>query len=182
MQIAIQLNKPYTILGIMTSKDISNAFFRGFIKTAILSGALAANSATAHQPMHLLSIPPRVIYSEWDKETGKSNNWGIKGDHGKALGPLQIHLDAYKDATNFDSSLANHPYSYVTNLPYASKVYKVYQNEYNKPSLKALAKNPTNQAAIRNLAALWHGGPDGRHTQATVKYVADFMKKYLKNK
>lgn len=53
----------------------------------------------------------------------------IKGDGGKALGPLQIHYSYWKDATDFDKSIGG-KYEDVVKLDYSTKVMASYLRRY----------------------------------------------------
>lgn len=85
----------------------------------------------------------------------------IVGDSGRALGPLQIHREYFKDAAAYDKSLGN-DYSRVSDLKFATKVVNAYLNRY---ASKAVAAND-----YETLARIHNGGPAGHKRTATVGY------------
>lgn len=85
----------------------------------------------------------------------------VIGDHGRALGPLQIHREYFNDAAEYDKSLGNN-YNRVTDLEFAKRVVSAYLNRY---APKAVAKND-----FKTLARVHNGGPNGHKVAATVKY------------
>ena len=85
----------------------------------------------------------------------------IVGDHGKALGPLQIHREYFNDAAEYDKSLGN-DYSRVTDLAFAKKVVVAYLKRY---APKAVSTND-----YKTLARVHNGGPAGYKNPNTVGY------------
>lgn len=88
----------------------------------------------------------------------------IKGDGGRALGPLQIHRGAWTDAR-----VAGR-YEDVADLTYASEVMRRYLNRYAAQALAA--------GDWRTCARVWNGGPTGHRKAATTIY-ADRVAKQL---
>ncbi len=80
----------------------------------------------------------------------------IKGDNGKALGPLQIHLDYWKDAG------VPGQYSDCADLAYSKRVVLAYLKRYAPAALKA--------GDWEILARIHNGGPRGHRRKATVQY------------
>lgn len=85
----------------------------------------------------------------------------IKGDGGKALGPLQIHYSYWLDAKEFDPTI-NGEYSNCSDLDYSIKVMRAYLNRYVPDAVKN--KN------YEILARTHNGGWNGRNNKNTVKY------------
>jgi len=81
----------------------------------------------------------------------------IVGDGGKAIGPLQIHYAAWKDATDFDKSIGG-KYSDCYNLEYSKKIFVAYMSRYAK------GKDAETKARI------WNGGIAGADKGSTKKY------------
>jgi len=85
----------------------------------------------------------------------------IKGDKGKALGPLQIHYSYWKDATDFDKSIGG-KYEDVAKLDYSVKVMASYLQRYCP---KAVSSNN-----FEILARTHNGGLKGPDKVATINY------------
>ena len=81
----------------------------------------------------------------------------IVGDHGKAIGPLQIHYSNWKDAVEFDKSIGG-KYVDCFKLDYSYRIFYAYMNKY--------ALNKTTQEKAR----IWNGGPKGDSKFATLVY------------
>lgn len=92
-------------------------------------------------------------------ESGGRTGNNIFGDKGKAIGPLQIHYAAWKDATDFDKSIGG-KYSDCHNLEYSKKIFVAYMNRYAKD------KDAETKARI------WNGGLKGPDNSSTKKYWA----------
>jgi hypothetical protein len=82
----------------------------------------------------------------------------IVGDHGKALGPYQIHKEYWQDV----AKQVGGKYSDVTNRAYAEKVVNAYLNKY---APKAVAAKD-----YETLARVHNGGPAGARNPATKVY------------
>lgn len=80
----------------------------------------------------------------------------IKGDGGKALGPLQIHFDYWKD------SGVKGNYYQCSDLEYSKKVMRAYFERY---APKALEKND-----YETLARIHNGGWNGKKNPKTRVY------------
>ena len=76
--------------------------------------------------------------------TGKN----IVGDNGKAIGPLQIHFENWKDATDFDKSIGG-KYLDCHDLNYSYKIFDAYLRRYGKGK------------SAKDRARIWNGGPRG---------------------
>ena len=86
------------------------------------------------------------------------------GDNGKAIGPFQIHYVYWKDAVEYDKSLANKTYQDCRDPKYARKVAKAYLTRYGK------GKTNDQMARIHN------GGPTGHKKKATDEYATKVKK------
>jgi hypothetical protein len=87
--------------------------------------------------------------------TGRS----IVGDNGKAIGPLQIHYENWKDAIDFDKSIGG-KYLDCHDLNYSYKIFDAYMRRY------ASGKDAEYRARV------WNGGPNGADKINTKKYWA----------
>jgi hypothetical protein len=85
--------------------------------------------------------------------TGKN----IVGDNGRAIGPLQIHFAAWKDATDFDRTIGG-KYTDCHDLNYSYKIFDAYLRRYGKgKSAEARAR-------------IWNGGLKGDERNVTKAY------------
>jgi hypothetical protein len=91
------------------------------------------------------------------ESSGKGSNTP-DGDNGKAIGPFQIHYVYWKDAVEYDKSLANGTYQKCRDPFYARKVARAYLTRYGK------GKTDLQMARIHN------GGPQGHKKTATQDY------------
>ena len=80
----------------------------------------------------------------------------IKGDGGRALGPLQIHRPYHKD------SRVSGSYANCANLTYSIKVAKAYMKRYAPTAYK--------RNDYKTLARIHNGGPNGHRRVATLTY------------
>lgn len=95
-------------------------------------------------------------------QTESSGRTGrIIGDSGKALGPLQIHRDYFKDAAQYDKSLGS-DYNRVTDLEFSKKVVTAYLKRFVPKSVEA--------KDYQTLAKTHNGGPNGRNNPNTNQY------------
>jgi hypothetical protein len=92
-------------------------------------------------------------------ESGGRTDKKIVGDGGKAIGPLQIHYAAWKDATDFDKSIGGQ-YLNCHDLEYSKKIFVAYMNRYAK------GKDAETKARI------WNGGLKGPERSSTKQYWA----------
>jgi len=117
------------------------------MKTFILFTALVITSHAA---------PPSSFFAALHQvETGGALG-AIKGDNGKALGPLQIHR-----AYHADSRVAG-DYSRCADLEYSKKVVTAYMQRYAPAAWDA--------GDVATLARIHNGGPRGHLKPATLKY------------
>jgi hypothetical protein len=86
------------------------------------------------------------------------------GDHGKAIGPLQIHKAVVLDVNKFTGSHYRH--QDMTNRAQARAVCEAYLRHYGKG------------ATPEQLARRWNGGPTGDRKTSTEAYWAK-VKKHL---
>ena len=82
----------------------------------------------------------------------------IRGDGGKALGPLQIHRVCWLDA-----KVAGR-YEDCANLSYSKRVFAAYMERY--ATERRLGRPVTDEDRAR----IWNGGPNGYKKRATIKY------------
>lgn len=117
------------------------------MKLILVSILFSAISATA--------LPEKFIKAIHQVET--SGRVGpIKGDGGKALGPLQIHFAYWKD------SGVKGNYSQCADLEYSKRVMRAYLNRY---APKAVHNND-----FQTLSRIHNGGPMGYKNKSTIQY------------
>ena len=87
----------------------------------------------------------------------------IIGDNGKAIGPLQIHFENWKDATDFDKSIGG-KYSDCHDLKYSQLIFDAYLRRYG------------NGKSAEERARIWNGGPKGNEKSATKRYWKEVKK------
>ena len=87
----------------------------------------------------------------------------IIGDNGKAIGPLQIHFENWKDATDFDKSIGG-KYSDCHDLKYSQLIFDAYLRRYGKGK------------SAEERARIWNGGPKGNEKSATKRYWKEVKK------
>lgn len=85
----------------------------------------------------------------------------IVGDNGRALGPLQIHKEYWKDAIAYDNTIGG-SYSDCTKLDYSIKIVTAYLNRY--------AQNAILSKDYKKLARIHNGGVKGNNKEATIEY------------
>ena len=83
----------------------------------------------------------------------------IRGDGGKALGPLQIHRVCWLDADMPDGTYAD-----CADLSYSKRVFAAYMERY--ATERRLGRPVTDEDRAR----IWNGGPNGYKKKATIKY------------
>lgn len=96
----------------------------------------------------------------------------VIGDHGAAIGPLQIHRVYYNDAVEYDSSLQSGQYKGYTydncmgpgSFEYSKMVGNAYMARY--ATAKRLGHTPTDE----DFARIHNGGPNGWKNSATLGY------------
>ena len=85
-----------------------------------------------------------------------SGNDQAIGDHGKAIGPLQIHREVVLDVNKFTGS--NYRHQDMTNRVAARAVCQAYLEHYGRGK------------TLEQQARIWNGGPNGHKKTATVSY------------
>ena len=90
-------------------------------------------------------------------ESGGRTGNNIIGDEGKAIGPLQIHFENWKDATDFDKSIGG-KYLDCHDLNYSYKIFDAYLRRYGKGK------------SAKDRARIWNGGPRGYEKNSTKIY------------
>ena len=93
------------------------------------------------------------------------------GDNSRALGPLQIHKEYWKDAVSFDKSIGG-SYSDCSDLKYSIKIVNAYLNRYAEKALK------TND--FETLARLHNMGPSYKKNGAATDSYWAKVNKFLK--
>lgn len=78
------------------------------------------------------------------------------GDHGKAIGPLQIHKAVVLDVNKFTGSHYRH--QDMTNRAQARAVCEAYLRHYGRGK------------SLEEQARIWNGGPTGHKKAATASY------------
>ena len=82
----------------------------------------------------------------------------IKGDGGRALGPLQIHKVYWQDAN------VSGKYEDCADLEYSKKVVRAYMARY------AVQRRLGRVATAEDIARIHNGGPNGYKRKATLGY------------
>lgn len=90
----------------------------------------------------------------------------VRGDGGKALGPLQIHRVCWLDAK------VPGRYEDCADLSYSKRVFAAYMERY--ATERRLGRPVTDEDRAR----IWNGGPNGYKKKATIKYW-NKVKEYL---
>ena len=80
------------------------------------------------------------------------------GDGGKAIGPFQIWKSYWKDAVEYDKSLASGSYQDCRKPEYARRVVRAYLTRYGR--------GKTNE----EMARIHNGGPRGHKKHSTLEY------------
>jgi hypothetical protein len=124
-------------------KKISLAFA---VCSVLLYGFTGKNYSNAE-------LAKAVHQVESSGRTGRN----IVGDNGKAIGPLQIHFENWKDATDFDKSIGG-KYSDCHDLKYSQLIFDAYLRRYGKGK------------SAEDRARIWNGGPKGDDKWATRAY------------
>jgi len=108
----------------------------------------------------ILKLNEKLIRAIHSVETG--NRFGaIKGDGGKALGPLQIHYSYWLDATEFDKTIGG-SYSDCADYQYSCRVATAYLNRYGAKYIKS--------NDFEKLSRIHNGGPTGYKRASTMEY------------
>ena len=89
----------------------------------------------------------------WCVETSRQVG-PIKGDGGRALGPLQIHYACWFDAVEHDPSIGG-TYEDCKDLEYSIKIHRAYLSRYCKSSRLPFNRKVTDE----DRAKCWNGGP-----------------------
>jgi Destabilase len=84
------------------------------------------------------------------------------GDHGKAIGPFQIHYLYWRDAVRNHPELKQRGYQKCRDYSYAIQIVKNYLQRYASSAWK--------QGNWEILARIHNGGPDGSQEVATLDY------------
>lgn len=95
------------------------------------------------------------------------------GDHGKAIGPFQIHKPYWQDAVEFNPELQKEGYQKCRDYAYAIRVIKAYMQRFDKTAW--------DHQDWKTLAQIHNGGPKGRQRPAARQYaerVITLMKGY----
>ena len=97
-------------------------------------------------------LPPQFVKAIKQTESGNRHGY-IVGDSGKAIGELQIHRSAWKDAVKFDKSIGG-SYTNCFDYKYSVKILNAYALKYER---KAVINNDFDV-----IAHLWNQGPNWR--------------------
>ena len=105
-------------------------------------------------PLH--AAPPAEFFRALHSVETSGRHGPIKGDGGRALGPLQIHRAYHQDSRVPGS------YHQVADYDYAVRVASAYLRRY--------APDAWAKGDVATLAAIHNGGPKGAQKQAARKY------------
>ena len=103
------------------------------------------------------AAPPDAFFRALHNVESSGRIGAIRGDAGKALGPLQIHYDYWRD------SGVPGKYSDCQNLAYSTRVVAAY--------MKRFAPKAWRNGDWRTLARIHNGGPSGYRVKATLRYL-----------
>ena len=103
------------------------------------------------------AAPPESFFRALHHVETSGRTGPITGDAGKALGPLQIHYDYWRD------SGVPGKYSDCQNLAYSTRVVAAY--------MKRFAPKAWRNGDWRTLARIHNGGPRGHQFKATLGYL-----------
>ena len=98
-------------------------------------------------------------------ETG---NRPLVGDHGRAIGPLQVHAEAVQDVNRRFGT--RYTLRDMMDRTKAAAVLDRYLWIYAQPSRLSRAVTDVDRARI------WNGGPEGWRKKATLAYAAKFRR------
>ena len=107
----------------------------------------------------------RLLNAIWYVESG-CRNGPIKGDGGKALGPMQIWRAFWQDAVEFSGQGGK--YEDVADIKYAKKTVKNYWKRY------CIARRVGREPTIWHAAVMVNGGPNAH--KASGKKKANLVK------
>ena len=102
-------------------------------------------------------------------ETGSGSGVGVKGDGGRAAGPLQIHRIYHIDAAERDRSLTDYQRC-LTDRAYSERVVLAYMRRYCRSQAARLDANTATLADLQRIARTHNGGPRGHRKHATIGY------------
>ena len=119
------------------------------MKSILLAAMMAANVGVAAE------LSPKFVRAVHMVETG-GRTGAIKGDGGKALGPLQIHYAYWAD-----SGLPG-KYEDCADYKYSVRVMTAVLNKY--------APKAVQRSDYKTLARVHNGGPAGFRMRATLPY------------
>lgn len=105
-------------------------------------------------------LPDRFIRALHLVETG-GRLGPVRGDQGRALGPLQIHRAYWHDAVQHDKSLGGR-YEDVADLRYAVLIVDAYMRRYAPAAYR--------RRDLQTMARVHNGGPSGHRKQSTLRY------------
>lgn len=124
------------------------------IRTALLLGLVASAQA----------MPPESFWRALHLTETSGRVGPIRGDGGKALGPLQIHRSYWQDAR------VGGRYEDCADLSYSIKVASAY--------LKRYAPQAWHAGDITTLARVHNGGPNGHKKPQTLSYAAKVQRNH----
>ena len=102
-------------------------------------------------------------------ETGSGSGIGVKGDGGRAAGPLQIHRIYHTDAAERDRALTSYQRC-LTDRAYSERVVRAYMRRYAPAAAARLKAGTGTLADVERVSRIHNGGPRGHRKQATQKY------------
>ena len=102
-------------------------------------------------------------------ETGSGSGIGVKGDGGRAAGPLQIHRIYHTDAAERDRTLTSYQRC-LTDRAYSERVVRSYMRRYAPAAAARLKAGTATLADVERVSRIHNGGPRGHRKNATQKY------------
>ncbi len=112
----------------------------------------------------LLVTPTHSALLDAIKQVESNGNSEAVGDDGKSIGAYQIQKPYFKDALEYDSTLAKYKYEDVKKDKVARLIIKAYWKRY--ATKRRLGHEPTDEDRAR----IHNGGLNGYKKKSTIKY------------
>jgi len=119
---------------------------------------LATTATSQHGWRDLLDAIKQV-------ETGSGSGIGVKGDGGRAWGPLQIHRAYF-----VDSRVKGKHAQCLTSRSFSESVVRGYMRRWSPAEAARLDRGAASAADCARVSRQHNGGPRGHTKQATLRY------------
>tara|TARA_R100001460_G_scaffold27881_3_gene55899 strand:+ start:2142 stop:2564 length:423 start_codon:yes stop_codon:yes gene_type:complete len=128
------------------------------LRTILVLLALAASAPAQYSWRNMLDAIKQV-------ETGSGSGIGVKGDGGRAFGPLQIHRGYF-----IDSRVKGHHSQCLTSRSFSELVVRRYMHRWCPDEARRLDAGRASRADAERVARTHNGGPRGSKKSATLAY------------